>query len=103
MGPSWKELPAIVRFALFGTLGLNVEERPVTIDELIEAYKAGKLLEVFGTGTAATISLIKELRYKDFVMNFDVSTWKITPALKEKLTDIREGKIEDPYGWMVQI
>ena len=84
-------------------LGYDLEERPVTIDELIEAYKAGKLLEVFGTGTAATISLIRELRYKDFIMEFDVSTWKLTPALKQKLTAIREGKIEDPYGWMVQI
>src|SRR6478735_1265525 len=84
-------------------LGYEVEERPVTIDELMTAYKDGTLLEVFGTGTAATISMIRELRYKDFIMNFDLSTWKLTPALKDKLTAIREGKIEDPYGWMVQI
>jgi len=84
-------------------LGYEVEERPVTIDELMAAYKEGTLLEVFGTGTAATISMIRELRYKDFIMNFDLSTWKLTPALKDKLTAIREGKIEDPYGWMVQI
>jgi branched-chain amino acid aminotransferase len=48
--------------------GFEVEERPISIDEIIEAYKAGILYEVFGTGTAATISMIKELRYKDFVM-----------------------------------
>jgi len=84
-------------------LGFQVEERPVTIDELIEAYKKGELMEVFGTGTAATISLIRELGYKDFVMSFDVSRWELTPALKEKLTAIREGKQPDPYGWMVRI
>ena len=84
-------------------LGYEVEERPVTIDELMAAYKEGTLLEVFGTGTAATISMIRELRYKDFIMSFDLSTWKLTPALKDKLTSIREGKIDDPYGWMVQI
>lgn len=84
-------------------LGFEVEERQVTIDELIEAYKNGELLEVFGTGTAATISLIRELGYKDFVMSFDVSRWELTPALKAKLTAIREGKQPDPYGWMVRI
>src|SRR6476620_4114860 len=52
--------------------GLTIEERALSIDEIIDAYKAGSLHEVFGTGTAATISLIKELRYKDFVMSFDV-------------------------------
>ncbi|HSB93375.1 MAG TPA: branched-chain amino acid aminotransferase [Flavitalea sp.] len=88
---------------VMGDLGYKLQERPVTIDELIDAYRAGTLLEVFGTGTAATISLIRELRYKDFVMDFDVNTWKLTPALKHQLTAIREGKIEDPYGWMVQI
>lgn len=84
-------------------LGYRVEERPVTVDELIAAYQAGKLREVFGTGTAATISLIRELRYKDFVMDFDVDQWKLTPALKKGLSDIREGKKADPYGWMVRI
>ena len=55
---------------LLKEMGLTVEERPLSIDDIIDAYKAGVLYEVFGTGTAATISLIKELRYKDFVMQF---------------------------------
>lgn len=84
-------------------MGYAVEERPVTVDELIEAYQAGQLKEVFGTGTAATISLIRELRYKDFVMEFDVEQWQIAPALKKTLTDIREGRTADPYGWMYRI
>jgi branched-chain amino acid aminotransferase len=84
-------------------MGLTVEERPVSIDELIEAYKAGTLKEVFGTGTAATVSPIKELRYKDFVMTFDIDQWKVMPAVKKTLDDIRSCKSEDKHGWMVKV
>lgn len=88
---------------LLGELGFKVEERPLSIDEIVEAYKAGLLYEVFGTGTAATISLIKELRYKDFVMQFDVDNWKTAPAIKNWLTDIREGRREDKFHWMQKV
>src|SRR6476660_6174818 len=83
-------------------LGFEVEQRSLSIDEIIEAYKAVILYEVFGTGTAATITLIKELRYKDFVMHFDTDKWKTAPTVKKWLTDIREGRREDKYGWMVK-
>ena len=53
-------------------MGLPVEERKISIDEVVDAYKAGQISEVFGTGTAAVIAPIKELNYKGFVMNFDV-------------------------------
>ena len=49
--------------------------------KLLKLIKPGILYEVFGTGTAATISLIKELNYKDFVMQFDVDNWKTAPML----------------------
>ena len=88
---------------LLDEMGFKVEERPLGIDEIIEAYKSGILYEVFGTGTAATISLIKELRYKDLVMKFDVDKWKTAPMLKKWLTDIREGRREDKYEWMWKI
>lgn len=88
---------------LLKEMGLAVEERPVSMDELIEAYKAGTLKEVFGTGTAATVSPIKELRYKDFVMKFEIDQWQIMPAVKKTLDDIRSGKTEDKYGWMVKV
>ncbi|HWC52783.1 MAG TPA: branched-chain amino acid aminotransferase [Chitinophagaceae bacterium] len=88
---------------LLKEMGFNVEERPLSIDDIIDAYKAGILYEVFGTGTAATISMIKELRYKDYIMKFDVEKWKTAPMLKKWLTDIREGRREDKYGWMWKI
>ncbi len=84
-------------------MGLTVEERRIDIDELIAAYRAGTLKEVFGTGTAATISLIRELRYKDLVMTFDTETWKVSTALKKTLTSIREGLLADTHGWMFRV
>jgi len=88
---------------LLQELGFKVEERELSIDDIIDAYKAGVLFEVFGTGTAATISYIKELRYKDFVMQFDVDKWKTAPTIKKWLTDIREGRAEDKFGWMFKV
>ncbi len=88
---------------LLNEMGFTVEERSLSIDDIIDAYKAGLLYEVFGTGTAATISLIKELRYKDFVMQFDVDKWKTAPTIKNWLTDIREGRREDKYNWMHEV
>lgn len=84
-------------------MGFDVEERRLNIDEIIEAHKAGHLKEVFGTGTAATISLIKELRYKDYVMEFEVDSWRTAPAVKDRLNAIRYGQIPDNHGWMYKI
>lgn len=83
--------------------GLKVEERSLGMDEIIKAYEAGQLREVFGTGTAATISLIKELCYKEVSMKFDVDSWTVAPSIKQKLNDIREGRIADENSWMVKL
>jgi branched-chain amino acid aminotransferase len=88
---------------LLKEMGFTVEERALSIEAIIDAYKAGLLYEVFGTGTAATITMIKELRYKDFVMEFDVDKWRTAPMLKTWITDIREGRREDKYGWMWKV
>jgi branched-chain amino acid aminotransferase len=80
-------------------MGLSVEERKISIEELMEAHKTGNLKEVFGTGTAATISMIKELRYKDSVIHFNTDGWKTAPELKKILKDIRDGSREDRHGW----
>ena len=83
--------------------GLIVEERALSIEEIVSAYKEETLLEVFGTGTAATISMVKELKYKDFVMNFDTDKWEISPAIKTRLGSIKQGREDDKYNWLVKI
>ncbi len=84
-------------------LGYTVEERPVSIDEIIAAHKTGELKEMFGTGTAATVSMIKELTYNDYTIAFDTNTWRAVPAVKKTMTDIREGRKADTRGWMFRV
>ena len=88
---------------LLKEMGLPVEERRINIDEILDAYKLGTLEEIFGTGTAATIALIQELKYKDYIMEFDTDKWKTAPLLRNWITDIREGRREDKYGWMWKV
>lgn len=99
-------LPGITRnsaIRILNDMGLEVEERNISIDELIAAYAAGKYIEVFGTGTAATISYIRELRYKDDSLYFDTAKWNIAPELRRRLNDIREGRAEDKWSWLMPV
>jgi len=84
--------------------GINVEERPLSIDEIVAAYKEGKLREAFGTGTAASIAPISELTYKEnFIKLPDMSQWDVTNWLKSELNAIRYGRKEDNHGWICRI
>ena len=66
----------------------------------MKAGHDGTLEEVFGTGTAAVISPVGELRYKDDVVVInDAKTGELTQKLYDTLTGIQWGKIADPYGW----
>jgi branched-chain amino acid aminotransferase len=88
---------------LLKNMGYTIEERPISIDELIAAHKKGELHEVFGTGTAATISMIKELKYKDYTMQFDVANWKAAPEVKRSMDSIKYGIEPDRYSWMFKV
>lgn len=89
--------------AVLREMGLEIEERPVTIDELVEAYRSGQLKEVFGTGTAATVSLIRELKYKEEVMLFNADDCKVANAVKSTMSGIREGRVPDNHGWLYKV
>lgn len=84
-------------------MGLEVVEKSINIDEIIQAHRESTLREVFGTGTAATISPIRELKYKDYVIEFNTEIWKVSPEIKKRLDDIRNCKVPDRYGWMYKI
>ena len=88
---------------LLKEMGFKVEERSLNIDDIMDAYNAGVLYEVFGTGTAATISFIKELKYKDFVIEFNTDDWKTAPELKQRMNAIRYGAESDEFGWMFKV
>lgn len=84
--------------------GIKVEERPISIDELIAAHKEGKLQEAFGSGTAASMSFIADLTYKGETISLpEQATWTIAPKIKAQLDDIRYGRVEDVHGWRFKI
>ena len=88
---------------LLRDMGYVVEERNLSIEEIVTAHKAGKLEEVFGVGTAAVVSFICRLAEGDYVMDFDVAALKVAPALKKRLNDLRMGNIPDSHGWLAKL
>ncbi len=100
-------LPGVTRDSILHLLkdwGYEVEERQLSIDELMEAGENGLLEEAFGTGTAAVISPIGELNYKGNVVTVNhFQTGLLTQKLYRTLTDIQWGKIEDTWGWTREI
>jgi branched-chain amino acid aminotransferase len=99
-------LAGVTRDSLLTVLkesGIPAEERPVSIDELVEAYDKGELKEVFGAGTAATVLTIAELAYRGKSMVLDPSTFRIAPFLKQYLTDVRSGARPDVHGWLMPV
>ncbi len=84
--------------------GYNVEERKISVNEVIEAHRNNTLNEVFGTGTAAVISPVGTLRYqgKNYVINGN-EAGEISRFVYNKLTAIQSGKAKDKFGWMYAV
>lgn len=86
---------------LLRSKGYTVNERRLSIDELVQAYKDGKLKEAFGTGTAAVISPIGWLKYGDLEMTVnDGKIGEVSQMLYDTLTGIQWGRIPDTMGWI---
>lgn len=83
---------------------IPVFERRISIEEIVSASKSGTLEEVFGTGTAAVISPVGELLWKDhkIVVNNN-ETGALSKRLYTELTGIQTGEQEDPFGWTVRL
>ena len=84
--------------------GMKVSERRITIQEVADAYDAGKLDEVFGTGTAAVVSPVGHLKWGDKVM--EIGGGKIGPItqkLYDTMTGMQFGKIPDDMGWIEKL
>lgn len=96
-------LPGITRKSCIEVLkeeGYPVHERLLSLEELEAALKAGKLEEAWGCGTAAVVSPIGELRYKDEVFTINNGQiGKVTQHLYDTLTGIQWGKLDDTRGW----
>lgn len=100
-------LPGITRDSVLKVLkkwGMLVEEYRLSIDEVIAAYQAGKLEEIFGTGTAAVISPVGKLVYKDQEMRIDgYDENSISMRLFNEITGVQTGALPDPFDWVVLV
>jgi len=100
-------LPGITRdsvITLLRDLGYRVKEANIAIDQVFESHKRGELHECFGTGTAATVSHIRRIRYRDETVELlPVEQRKVGPLVREKLLGIMTGRQPDPHGWVETI
>ncbi len=100
-------LPGITRDSCIHLLkhwGIKVTERKLAVQELFDAHAAGKLVEAFGTGTAAVVSPIGELNWDGNVIT--VAGGKIgelSAKLYETITGIQNGTMKDEHGWIIEI
>ncbi|MBM7607346.1 branched-chain amino acid aminotransferase [Lysinibacillus composti] len=100
-------LPGITRDSMIQVLkskNIPVEERLISIDEVVEAYQNGTLEEAFGTGTAAVISPVGELKWRDekmIINNGEIG--EVSQMLYDTLTGIQNGTIEDTFGWTIKL
>ena len=80
--------------------GYEVEERPITIAEIMEASENGTLEEAFGAGTAVGIALVAEIGYKDKTIKFPAEN-PVATEVNNQMNAIKMGTAEDKFGWMV--
>ena len=100
-------LPGITRDSVLRILkdwGINVSERSLRIDEVVEAAENGSLKEAFGTGTAAVISPVGQITYKekDYVIAGG-EMGELSEKLYNEIVALQYGEKEDPYGWVERI
>jgi branched-chain amino acid aminotransferase len=83
-------------------MGYEIEERSLSIDEILDGVASGRLTEAFGTGTAAVVSPVGQFTYRDRTVTLGdgQTTGPLTRKLFETLTGIQYGKLPDPHGWV---
>ncbi len=100
-------LPGITRDSVIQLMkdwGVRVSERKLSIDEIYKAYEEGRLKEVFASGTAAVISPVGELGWKDKkILINDGRIGALSQKLYDTLSGIQLGKVEDKFGWTVEV
>ncbi len=100
-------LPGVTRdsvICLAREWGIEIQERPITINEILEGLEKGEVLEIFGTGTAAVISPVGLLHYKgkDYTIN-QGETGPLAERFFQEITGIQYGTRPDPSGWTVLV
>jgi branched-chain amino acid aminotransferase len=85
-------------------MGVEVEERKVSVEEIITAAKNGTLEDAFGAGTAATIAQIAIIGYKDERLELPPLEGRIiSNKIKAYMDDMKAGRIDDEFGWNFKV
>jgi len=97
-------MPGITRNSLLilaSDLGIEVEERAISMDEVLEAHRAGRLTECFGSGTAVSVSPIAEIRWGQNPIRLSGGTGaSVAARLLQQLVGIQRGLCPDKHGWV---
>jgi len=100
-------LPGVTRASVVEaahSLGIPVEERSITIDEIAEGCKSGKITEAFACGTAATVVGIRELLLESGVrLRLSNSPGPLTRQFFDYIHEIQYGLRPDPHGWVTPV
>ncbi|MEW6624514.1 MAG: branched-chain amino acid aminotransferase [Bacillota bacterium] len=99
-------LPGITRDSVIQLLkhwDMKVVERRLSIQEIYDAHAQGILEEAFGTGTAAVISPIGSLNWDSRIIRISDEIGTLSAKLYDTLTGIQQGRIEDVFGWTMEV
>lgn len=84
--------------------GIQVEERALSIEEVLDAHRRGGLQEMFGAGTAANITFVQEFRYLDQDITLKpYQEWQVAPMLLQQLNALHYSQVEDTHGWLWKV
>jgi branched-chain amino acid aminotransferase len=100
-------LPGVTRdsvITLLRDMGYSVKEERISIDDVFRYHDQGELQECFGTGTAATVSHVGRIRYRERSIDLPpVEKRKVATAVREKLLGVMTGRDPDPHGWVEKL
>jgi branched-chain amino acid aminotransferase len=99
-------LPGVTRdsvLTLLAEMEIKTAERPIAIDELLEAHAAGRLTEAFGAGTAVTVAPIECISYRDREIRLPDRPDSIAKRLRARLQAIQTGRAPDNHGWLLYL
>ena len=83
--------------------GVEVEERRVTVEEVVTALQEGRVTDAFGAGTAATIAQVAKIGFREQLFELpDVTSRTLSNKIKTYLTDLKSGKVEDELNWLLK-
>jgi branched-chain amino acid aminotransferase len=84
--------------------GGEVEERKVSVEEIVDALRNGKIQDAFGAGTAATIAHIAKIGFRDEIFELPaIETRELSNKINNYLDDLKAGKIDDTFGWCLKV